>query len=257
MAPEVLEQFDPVVHGFQLLGVQAVHALPAALVPGPPPDLAQQAQMLGHCRLRKSGSDDQCADGQAAAPRQHLDELPPPRLGDGVEDVGSRGRTWHAHIIFPCGNMSSPRQRFWRRAFSKRGQQPRRKRLVAGWPGGGGLQVMAGGPRRTMSGMSDVGHLLDAAAAGDRQAAADLLPLVYDELRKLAAVRMAAESPAHTLQPTALVHEAYLRLVGGTDQRRWDNRGHFFAAAAQALRRIPVEAPPPQPGPGPRRHPPR
>jgi RNA polymerase sigma factor (TIGR02999 family) len=90
--------------------------------------------------------------------------------------------------------------------------------------------------------MCDVTHLLDAAAAGDRRAAADLLPLVYDELRKLAAVRMAAESPGHTLQPTALVHEAYLRLVGETDQRRWDNRGHFFAAAAEAMRRILVEA---------------
>ena len=90
--------------------------------------------------------------------------------------------------------------------------------------------------------MSNVTHLLDAAAAGDRRAAADLLPLVYDELRKLAAVRMAAESPDHTLQPTALVHEAYLRLVGPADERRWDNRGHFFAAAAEAMRRILVEA---------------
>ena len=101
---------------------------------------------------------------------------------------------------------------------------------------------MAGAPRRTIGDMSDVTHLLDAAAAGDRRAAADLLPLVYDELRKLAAVRMAAESPDHTLQPTALVHEAYLRLVGGTDQRRWDNRGHFFAAAATAMRRMLAEA---------------
>src|SRR5438552_7889702 len=86
--------------------------------------------------------------------------------------------------------------------------------------------------------MSDVSRLLDAAAAGDRQAAADLLPLVYDELRKLAAARMAAESPGQTLQPTALVHEAYLRLVGPADDQRWDNRGHFFAAAAEAMRRI-------------------
>src|SRR5262249_2618424 len=108
--------------------------------------------------------------------------------------------------------------------------------------GVGGLRVMAGGPRRTMSGMSDVSHLLDAAPARDRRGAAGLLPLVYDELRKLAAVRMAAESPDHTLQPTALVHEAYHRLVGGTDQRRWDNRGHFFAAAAEAMRRILIEA---------------
>ena len=90
--------------------------------------------------------------------------------------------------------------------------------------------------------MSDVTGLLDAAAAGDRKAAADLLPLVYDELRRLAAARMADESPDHTLQPTALVHEAYLRLVGRGDDHRWDGRGHFFAAAAEAMRRILVEA---------------
>ncbi len=83
--------------------------------------------------------------------------------------------------------------------------------------------------------MSDVTRLLDAAAAGDRHAAAELLPLVYNELRKLAAARMAAEALDHTLQPTALVHEAYLRLVG---DQRFDGRGHFFAAAAQAMRRI-------------------
>jgi RNA polymerase sigma factor (TIGR02999 family) len=82
--------------------------------------------------------------------------------------------------------------------------------------------------------MSDVTRLLDAAAAGDRTAAADLFPFVYDELRKLAAARMAAEAPGHTLQPTALVHEAYLRLVG---DQQFDGRGHFFAAAA-AMRRI-------------------
>src|SRR5947209_9036457 len=90
--------------------------------------------------------------------------------------------------------------------------------------------------------MADVTHLLDAAAAGDRQAAADLLPLVYDELRKLAAARMAAEAAGHTLQPTALVHEAYLRLVGPADAERWDGRGHFFAAAAEAMRRVLVES---------------
>ena len=87
--------------------------------------------------------------------------------------------------------------------------------------------------------MSDITHLLDAAAAGDPKAAADLLPLVYDELRKLAAARMVAEAPDHTLQPTALVHEAYLRLVG---DQQFDGRGHFFAAAAEAMRRILVEA---------------
>jgi RNA polymerase sigma factor (TIGR02999 family) len=91
--------------------------------------------------------------------------------------------------------------------------------------------------------MADVTRLLDAAAAGDRQAAADLLPLVYDELRKLAAARMAAESPGHTLQPTALVHEAYLRLVSpAKPQAAFDGRGHFFAAAAEAMRRILVDA---------------
>ena len=83
--------------------------------------------------------------------------------------------------------------------------------------------------------MSEITHLLDAAAAGDRQAAADLLPLVYDELRKLAAARMAAENPGHTLDATALVHEAYLRLVG---DQHFDGRGHFFAAAAEAMRRV-------------------
>jgi RNA polymerase sigma factor (TIGR02999 family) len=86
--------------------------------------------------------------------------------------------------------------------------------------------------------MSDITRLLDAAAAGDRRAAADLLPLVYDELRKLAAAKMSAETPGHTLSPTALVHEAYLRLVGG---QQFDGRGHFFAAAAEAMRRILVD----------------
>jgi RNA polymerase sigma factor (TIGR02999 family) len=90
--------------------------------------------------------------------------------------------------------------------------------------------------------MSDVTRLLDAASTGDRQAAAELLPLVYDELRKLAAARMAAEPAGQTLQPTALVHEAYLRLVGSEDAARWSNRGHFFAAAAEAMRRILVDA---------------
>ena len=90
--------------------------------------------------------------------------------------------------------------------------------------------------------MSPVTQLLDAAAAGDPQAAAELLPLVYDELRRLAAQRLAAENPGHTLQATALVHEAYLRLVGPADDRRWNDRGHFFATAAEAMRRILVDA---------------
>lgn len=84
-------------------------------------------------------------------------------------------------------------------------------------------------------------RLLDAAAAGDSRAAAELLPLVYAELRKLAAARLAAELPGQTLQPTALVHEAYLRLVGGPEPQDWNGRGHFFGAAAEAMRRILVD----------------
>jgi RNA polymerase sigma factor (TIGR02999 family) len=89
--------------------------------------------------------------------------------------------------------------------------------------------------------MAAVTKLLDAAAAGDPKAAAELLPLVYDELHKLAAARMAGEKPGHTLQATALVHEAYLRLVGPEQARHWNSRGHFFAAAAEAMRRILVD----------------
>jgi RNA polymerase sigma factor (TIGR02999 family) len=89
--------------------------------------------------------------------------------------------------------------------------------------------------------MSDVTRLLEAVKAGDRQAASDLLPLVYDELRQLAAAKMAAENPGHTLNATALVHEAYLRLVGTAEVSRWDHHGHFFAAAATAMRRILIE----------------
>src|SRR5262249_10559671 len=89
--------------------------------------------------------------------------------------------------------------------------------------------------------MSDVTRLLDAAAAGDSHAAAEILPLVYDELRRLAAGRLAAEKPGQTLQATALVHEAYLRLVGGDAAQPWNGRGHFFAAAAEAMRRILIE----------------
>jgi RNA polymerase sigma factor (TIGR02999 family) len=87
--------------------------------------------------------------------------------------------------------------------------------------------------------MADVTMILAAAEAGDHEAAAKLLPLVYDELRKLAAARMAGEKPGQTIQATALVHEAYVRLVG---DQRFDGRGHFFAAAAEAMRRILVEA---------------
>jgi RNA polymerase sigma factor (TIGR02999 family) len=86
--------------------------------------------------------------------------------------------------------------------------------------------------------MADVTQLLGAAAAGDSKAAAELLPLVYDELRKLAAARMAAEAPGNTLQPTALVHEAYLRLVGNG---RFHDRHHFFRVAAEGMRRVLVD----------------
>ncbi len=90
--------------------------------------------------------------------------------------------------------------------------------------------------------MADVTRILSAVEAGDPRAAAELLPLVYDELRRLAAARMAAESPGHTLDATALVHEAYLRLVDVAKAQRWNSRRHFFAAAAEAMRRILVDA---------------
>lgn len=90
--------------------------------------------------------------------------------------------------------------------------------------------------------MSDVTQILQQIEAGSPSAAEHLLPLVYDELRKLAAAKMAREAPDHTLQATALVHEAYLRLVGGHDARHYNDRRHFFAAAATAMRRILVDA---------------
>jgi RNA polymerase sigma factor (TIGR02999 family) len=89
--------------------------------------------------------------------------------------------------------------------------------------------------------MSDPTQILAALERGDPQAAEQLLPLVYDELKKLAVLRMAHEKPGQTLQATALVHEAYLRLVDADKTQHWDNRGHFFAAAAEAMRRILVE----------------
>src|SRR5262245_48279144 len=102
--------------------------------------------------------------------------------------------------------------------------------------------------------MTNVSQVLDAAARGDAQAAAQLLPLVYGELRQLAARHLAQENPGQTLQPTALVHEAYVRLIGREggdtngdtstdpgDAKKWQGRGHFFAAAAEAMRRILIE----------------
>jgi RNA polymerase sigma factor (TIGR02999 family) len=89
--------------------------------------------------------------------------------------------------------------------------------------------------------MSDVTQILSAIEQGDPSAAEQLLPLVYDELRKLAAQRLAREAPGQTIQATALVHEAYIRLVDAPKEQRWDGRGHFFAAAAEAMRRILVD----------------
>jgi len=89
--------------------------------------------------------------------------------------------------------------------------------------------------------MQEVTQILSAMGHGDAQAANRLLPLVYDELRRLAAQRMAGESPGQTLEATALVHEAYVRLVDAEHQQKWDSRGHFFAAAAEAMRRILID----------------
>jgi RNA polymerase sigma factor (TIGR02999 family) len=89
--------------------------------------------------------------------------------------------------------------------------------------------------------MSDVTRILSAIEHGNSQAADELLPLVYDELRKLAALKLAQEKPGQTLQATALVHEAYMRLVDVAQAQHWNSRGHFFAAAAEAMRRILVE----------------
>jgi RNA polymerase sigma factor (TIGR02999 family) len=89
--------------------------------------------------------------------------------------------------------------------------------------------------------MSDVTSILQRIEQGDARATEQLLPLVYEELRKLAAARLAQEKPGQTLQPTALVHEAYVRLVGAGSAQGWDSEGHFFAAAAEAMRRILIE----------------
>src|SRR5690242_369791 len=105
------------------------------------------------------------------------------------------------------------------------------------------LGVERMGPRRScaLSFMDNVTEILQAIQGGDRTAAEQLLPLVYDELRRLAALRLAHEKPGQTLQATALVHEAYLRLVGSSAGQEWRHRGHFYAAAAEAMRRILVE----------------
>src|SRR6188474_1740638 len=93
----------------------------------------------------------------------------------------------------------------------------------------------------TMSSMSDVTRILSQIESGDHAASGQLFPLVYDELRKLAAAKLAHEKPGQTLQATALVHEAYVRLAGGTEAQSWTSRTHFFGAAAEAMRRILVD----------------
>src|SRR5262245_64933234 len=93
-----------------------------------------------------------------------------------------------------------------------------------------------------MGEMRNITQILRAIEQGDPHAAEQLLPLVYDELRKLAAQKLVQEKPGQTLQATALVHEAYLRLVGDENAQHWNSRGHFFAAAAEAMRRILVES---------------
>jgi RNA polymerase sigma factor (TIGR02999 family) len=109
-----------------------------------------------------------------------------------------------------------------------------------GWVSQDGTRVF-GERRRYNVTVSDVTRILSQIESGDPSAAEQLLPLVYDELRKLAAARLAQEKPGQTLQATALVHDAYLRLVDGQNAEHWDSRGHFFAAAAEAMRRILVD----------------
>src|SRR5207247_9496341 len=101
--------------------------------------------------------------------------------------------------------------------------------------------VRAGAPDSTLGHMTEVTVILSAIERGDARAAEQLLPLVYDELRKLAAQKMAQEAPGQTLQATGLVHEAYLRLVDVDKAQHWNSRGHFFAAAAEAMRRILID----------------
>src|SRR6266851_9478235 len=107
--------------------------------------------------------------------------------------------------------------------------------MTLGWPDASSLYNLGYEP------MNDVTLVLEAMSKGDTRASEQLLPLVYDELRKLAAARMANEAAGQTLQPTALVHEAWLRLIGSDKPQQWNGRGHFFGAAAEAMRRILVE----------------
>src|SRR4051812_22517517 len=124
--------------------------------------------------------------------------------------------------------------------YVSRGKEGASRRAHS-WEGMGGQfhgmrKGRAGEVRQEEDPMSDVPSVVETTAPNDPHAAAQLLPLVYDELRRLAAHRLAHEAPGLTLQPTALVHEAYLRLLGNGPEASWDGRGHFFAAAAETMR---------------------
>src|SRR5579859_3177248 len=106
---------------------------------------------------------------------------------------------------------------------------------------GAAVSLQVGTAANMLNPMSEVTQILSAIEKGDPDASEQLLPLIYDELRQLAAQKLAKEKPGQTLQATALVHEAYLRLVGESEKQQWNSRGHFFAAAAEAMRRILVE----------------
>ncbi len=129
----------------------------------------------------------------------------------------------------------------WKGGHRPSGRYEQNRLLPEGTRGERGFRSRPAVHRRMLSIVADVTQILTAIQAGDPKAAAELLPLVYDELRRLAAARLAEEKPGQTLQPTALVHEAYLRLVGDGCPPGWNGRGHFFSAAAEAMRRILVE----------------
>jgi RNA polymerase sigma factor (TIGR02999 family) len=143
-----------------------------------------------------------------------------------------------ANAASPVGRLPAPSlSPDWRRQVP-RGASVEVTQRARRWPSS---RETICGPRGKLSGMTDVTRILDALGHGDPHVAAELLPLVYDELRRLAARHLAGEKPGQTLDATALVHEAYLRLVGGGPEQPWNSRGHFFAAAAEAMRRILVE----------------
>src|SRR5262249_29921143 len=143
--------------------------------------------------------------------------------GRGLRSRDQQGRSRRVGSAWSCGAPGAGARRG--RANPPPGNHPRPSR---NGPLGGGKPIGWERGADMLGRMPDVTQLLDAAAAGDLKAAAELLPLVYDELRKLAAARLAEEKPGQTLQATALVHEAYLRLVDVDKAQHWNSRGHFF-----------------------------